>query len=342
MNINWLSYYMQFDGYGRFSSYFVKALRNLGVKVKSATMDHIYMSKTMQMEDGFNTDNLTISCLPPYYLKDVSGRHWLFSMTEGSEIPASWTDTVNNSNVERVIVPCSHNALAFINSGVEKPVYVVPGGTDPEDFPVIPFKYSMNKHYTFLTIADRGFRKGWEETRDAFYSAFGGRDTGRQDVRLIIKCRPRSDNYIQMMANAKGADKRIIYQEYDAPNMYGIYSQADCVVIPSRSEGWGMPHREAACIGLPVITQQYSGLDDGSTQEWALTLAEGRLRPIPVELNNLSLGEWMIPNHSSLVEKMLWCEQHPLDARAFGHKAAQWIRENQTWEHAAKELLGII
>lgn len=337
MHINWLGYYMNYDGYGRFSSYFVKALRGLGHSVKAATMDHVYMEEWMREADGFLSDELTISCLPPYFLQSVGKRHWLYSMTEGSEIPDSWVKKINESNVERVLVPCAHNALAFLESGVEKPVYVAPAGTDPDDFKLVDGRIRLP--YTFLTIADRGFRKGWEETRDAFYGAFGGKTTGDQDVKLIIKCRPRQDNYIQMMKNAVGADPRVIFLEYDAKDMYGIYSMADCVVIPSRSEGWGMPHREAACMGLPVITQQYSGLDDGYTKEWALVLATGKLKPIPLELNKISLGEWMIPNQASLVDKMRWCKDHPFEAKTFGNKAAFWIRENQTWQHAANKLV---
>lgn len=336
MKLNWLSYYMPNDGYGRFSAYCIKALRRLGHTVKMATMVHVEMPRWLQVQDGFDTNNLTISCLPPYLLAPVPGRHWFYSMTEGSLLPPSWVDTINAAGVERVIVPCPHNALAFINSGVEAPIYVVPGGTDPEDFPLS--SHPLHPHYTFLAVADRGFRKGWEETREAFYGAFGGKTTGQQDVRLIIKCRPREDNYIQMMANAEGADPRITFQETDVDDMRGIYAQADCVVIPSRSEGWGMLPREAACMGLPVITQRYSGLDDGFTQEWALVLRSGRLRPIPVE-DKYALGEWMIADQLSLIERMSWCQRHPVEAKRFGNQAALWLRENQTWEHAVQKII---
>src|SRR5687768_466362 len=111
-------------------------------------MDHIHMPAWMQEQEGIDWDALTISCLPLYLVQRVPGKHWLFSMTEGSIIPQSWVDTINNSGVERVLVPCVHNQKAFVDSGVVPPVSVVPGGTDPKEFPELdPFR-PYGKPYT--------------------------------------------------------------------------------------------------------------------------------------------------------------------------------------------------
>lgn len=101
-----------------------------------------------------------------------------------------------------------------------------------------------------------------------------------------------------------------------------------------------MPHREAASMGLPVITQRYSGLDDGFLERWAVCVLEtGQLQPIPKEANNISLGVWMKPDLASLVDNMLWCYNNPVQAAVQGKRASQWIAENQTWEHSARILV---
>jgi len=341
--INWIGYYVEYDGYGRYSSRIVRELQKL-VQVKPATIPHLDMPPWMQEQEGLDWKELTISFMPPYLLQAVPGRHWLYSMTEGSRIPDEWVDKINDSGVERVLVPCAHNADAFRTSGVLAPVDVCCGGTDPQEFSIVPRHRRENEPYTFLTIADRGYRKGWDEVREAFYLAFGGKTHGRQDVRLIIKLRPRDADYnshFKMMANAIGADKRVLWQVSDSKDMRRVYLQADCVALPSRSEGWGMPHREAASMGIPVITQQYSGMDDGNTDEWALVVQDGRLEKIPEEADG-ALGEWRVVDKDALAEKMEWCYLNPGGASSFGQRASRWIRENQTYAHAARNLVELI
>lgn len=344
-HINWISYYMQYDGYGRFSSRLAQAMQRL-TNVKIATMEHLEMPYWLQKQEGINWDGLTISMLPPYYLQPVPGRHWLFSMTEGSKIPDSWVKQINESGVERVLVPCEHNKLAFETSGVTAPINVVHGGTDALEFPFTSRKrYAGSMYaerpYTFLTLADRGFRKGWHEVWEAFYIAFGGKTTGRQDVRLIIKARPsNTSDTLKFMMNAGDADKRIIYDISTKGDMLELYQTADCLALPSRSEGWGMPHREAAMNGMPVIAQHYSGIDDGNPLEWCLDIP-GTIQPIPKEAAT-QLGEWRVADKVSLALRMEQCAMEPNKLADFGERAARWLSAKQTWMHSAHQLMGLI
>lgn len=352
MTINWISYYFDYDGYGRFSSRLVNALQQEGVDVKHFTMDERDMPYWMQYQKGLYFDNLTISMLPPYYVKKVPGRQWLFTMCEGSLVPGDWVDTMHNAGLERVIVPCEHNKKAFEDSGLLVPITVIPGGTDPDEFPIQQKFYPVLQNdlnimrkthpYTFLTFSDRGFRKGWEEVWKAFYLAFGGKTTGRQDVRLIIKGRPgKKKTTTKVMASGEGLDPRIIYDHESYEDLRELYRQADCLALPSRSEGWGMPHRECAMMGIPTITQQYSGLDDGHIYSWSLVVEEGRMKPIPRE-NKLALGEWMVADTDSLAEVMERCYNHPQQIKEYALKAAAWLRENQTWGHSARALMEVL
>jgi glycosyltransferase involved in cell wall biosynthesis len=196
--------------------------------------------------------------------------------------------------------------------------------------------------YTFLTFADRGFRKGWDEVREAFYLAFGGKSTGNQEVRLIIKSRENNlSPVLRMMEQAEGADKRIVIDISDANDMRDVFAQVNCLVLPSRSEGWGMIHREAACSGLPVITQAYAGLDDGYTKEWAMVVEGDYEEEIPKEVAT-ALGVWRIANFQDIAQKMKYCFYSPETAAKFGRDASQWIRKNQTWHHSAQMLMGLL
>src|SRR5688572_15147046 len=330
MRLNWISYYPNYDGYGRFSSRLVLALLNAGIDIKVATMEHRDMPDWMLRHEGLSWDDLSISMMPPYFVKEIPGRQWLFTMTEGSRIPEEWVFKINNSRLERVIVPCEHNKIAFEESGVLPPVFVVNGGIDPDEFPMRPV-YTVQRYgnygrqdgqpYAFLTLADRGFRKGWEEVWTAFYKAFGGKTTGRKDVRLIIKY--RSNKTADFMARGGNLDPRVVYQKDDSMDMYQVYSQADCAVMPSRSEGWGMPHRECASMGIPTIIQNYSGMAEGAWS-WGFVAENGAMRSIPKE-NKVALGEWMVADTDEIAEMMERCYNNPVHLYEFGLNRACWL-----------------
>jgi glycosyltransferase involved in cell wall biosynthesis len=137
-------------------------------------------------------------------------------------------------------------------------------------------------------------------------------------------------------------DHRIIYNSHKYESMADLYSLADCVVLPSRSEGWGMPHREAAMMGLPVITQKYAGTDDGHTEEWAIVLPEGRMEPIPKNGRTGGSGNWMIADTRRLAEEMYECYENPERVSVEGLKAREWLSNNQTWMHSAAGLIELV
>src|SRR4029079_6175363 len=96
-----------------------------------------------------------------------------------------------------------------------------------------------------------------------------------------IKCRPEGNMLIDLLVEkASYIDPRITFMQDDMENMRELYAKVDCFAIPSRTEGWGMPHREAAMMGLPVIKQAHSGLDDGHTREWAIVVENGHMQAI--------------------------------------------------------------
>jgi glycosyltransferase involved in cell wall biosynthesis len=345
MRLNWLAYnYREYNGYGKYSNRLIAALRKQGVSVRPELAEACQYPDWLQAEKGLSWDGLTISCLPPYYLRplreNATGQHWLLTMTEGGKLPAGWADMINRCKVDRVIVPCEHNAQVFREGGVHAPISVIAGGTDPDEFPLITGG-RPERPYTFLTLADRGYRKGWLEVYQAFYTAFGGKTTGMQDVRLIIKCRPDGNELIEtILALATDLDPRVTFRVDDVTSLGDLYKEVDCLALPSRTEGWGMPHREAAMMGLPVITQAHSGLDDGHTREWALVVSGGQMRQIDDEGN--IAGEWMVADVGEVAHMMRAVYDEPWAYRKRAKFAREWLKTNQTWDHAASALIRLL
>ena len=116
-----------------------------------------------------------------------------------------------------------------------------------------------------------------------------------------------------------------------------VYQMVDCVVFPTKGEGWGMFPREAACMGKPVICTAWSGTAVG-IEHWAIpiekyTLHDSRLK---------GGGQWAHADVDEIAAHMRWCFEHREEARQKGLAAAQWLRANQTWQHSAKALMALI
>lgn len=342
MNINWIGYYTQYDGYGRFSSRMVQALQRLWNDVIPLTRDDIDKPDWMLQRMRVQWHNLTISCTYPSGVRKIPGNgpHWLFTMCESSIAPKSTSKYIRQAGIERLLVPCEHNVEAFRRSGVKIPISVVPLGVNPEEFPQIVRQSNEDRPYTFLTIADRSSRKGWQEVYTAFYKAFSGKQSDIQDVRLIIKCLPNGNGMVDLISKSKDLDKRIQIDISTYDNIADFYRQGDCLVLPSRSEGWGLPHREAAMMGLPVIVQKYAGLDDGHTEEWAIPVDGGKMTPIMQR--GKVIGEWLIADTDDLAAEMFSLYQHPDRGIEKGIQARFWLAANQTWLDSAGILIDLI
>lgn len=339
MQLNWCAYtWDKRDGYGRFGVRFARALIRAGVDLTPISARQFEMPGWLQREAGIDTNRLTISIMPPIELPRVTGRHWLYTMTEGSELPAGWAEEIWRVNIERIIVPSEYNVQAFEKT--HKPVHVVLAGTDPAEFPIIYRNGNQAGPYTFLALADRGARKGWVEVWEAFFQAFGTvRDT--PDVRLLIKARPTMNPMLERIAHSSGRDPRISIWIEDVEDVGDVYGQADCFLIPARSEGWGMPQREAAMMGLPVVALAYGGVDDGRLCQWADPLEKYTVERIPESFKHIA-GDWARCDIDELARTMRHYYDHPQDAARQGQQAAFWLRNNQTWDHAAQSLIALM
>lgn len=313
------------DGYGRYALYIVKYLRKAGV--------HVQALNSSQLSDVADRwcGELTISVMPPFLLQRINGRHWALTMTEGSELPAYWAQMLHRAKISRIIVPSEYNRKAFSIAGI--PISVIHGGTDSEDFPYVD-RSQNTRPYVFLTLCDRGQRKGWSEVWQAFFKAF----PDEPNVRLVIKGRPKYNEMAGRISRASNMDERIQFMLHDLDSMHAVYQNVDCLVLPSRAEGWGMPHREAAITGLPVITTNYSGIDDGNANRWSIALDDYKLQPVPGSDPNLA-GEWSVIDIDVLAAQMLELFNNPGFGRARGYAACRWLRQNQSWEHTIKKLL---
>ena len=176
-------------------------------------------------------------------------------------------------------------------------------------------------------------RKGTMTAWMSLFEAFGS----SEDVRLVIKT--RKDGMLGIDTDSfNDWDSRISVWKEDVADVADVYREADCYVFPSSGEGWGMPPREAAMMGLPVITTNWSGLSVG-IEHWALPITNYEMMPSMLKTKD---AFWAVPDTHEVAQKMRWCYEHQDDAKAFGLSASQWLRENQTWKHSAQQIIDLL
>jgi len=163
------------------------------------------------------------------------GKRIAVTMFESTRLPEGWADALNR--VDAVVVPAVFLVKIFRDAGVTVPIHVVPLGVD-EAYMRVDRLPRGNRPYTFLAIADRGMRKGWDLAWHAFRSAFG--DSYRH--KLILKCREGGMEHLK-----SGDDNVEIFRaDLSVDEMAKLYARCDCMVFPTRGEGFGLPPREFA------------------------------------------------------------------------------------------------
>jgi glycosyl transferase family 4 len=328
--------YSPYTGYGRYGLYQIKALHERCADVQIVAYDSLDWPGWLQRSAGYDYSRPTLELVSQEYIHPVPGRLVVSTMYETTRYPARGIRKMV-AYARQIIVPAEWLVGVMRDSGLPKhiPVSVVPGGVDAAEFPIrLPERSPRKRPYTFLALGDGGGRKGEDIAYRAFFEQFGMSD----DVRLIIKCRKGGMKYFYT------DDPRVSIWREDTVSMADVFAQVDCFVFPSRGEGWGLPPREAAATGLPVIFTHWSGLTVGGSN-WGLPVDDFQLQNSILHDKHATreeIGQWAVASSGAVGERMKWCFDHPDEASAVGQKAAQWLRANQTWQQSADALLKVM
>lgn len=153
------------------------------------------------------------------------------------------------------IFVCSNWAASIIkNRTSQENVYVVPLGVDSTLFTPQPLP---NGPTSFLITGKWEVRKAHEVVASVL-DKFADRD-----IKVILACEnpfcSQDENNSWLSLFRKLGDKVISAPRYPTQEEYSkLYSIADCILSPSRAEGWNLPVLEAMSCGRHVITTNYS------------------------------------------------------------------------------------
>lgn len=250
----------------------------------------------------------------------------------------------------------------FIEAGVDPDkTIVLPHGCDDAIYnpsiPPVTLKGIENK-YKFLTIAIPHLRKGYRNLLEAYTEEFANDDS----VTLIIKS---SKSKIEFTGGMQAfhvdlpAEIERLKQKYKGikipqicmieerlENLASLYNACDCVVLPTKGEGFSLTALESAFCKRPVITTNFSGHLDFLNKNNSF-LIDYKLEEAPLETaymrepGNLEPAYWAEPDKDHLKSLMRYVREHPEESKQKAEIAYSDTKD-MTWKGVTLKLLELM
>ncbi len=262
-----------------------------------------------------------------------------FTMLEVDGIPRDWAQVLNR--LDLVLVPSRFNRDTFAASGVKVPIAVVPLGVDPAVFSPEGPRHHPDGLFVYLSVFEWGERKAPE----LLFSAFNQEFRSDEPVVLVVKTTNHDgdvDVFGQIQALKLDPRGGRIFLSLNRPiateELAALYRSADCFVLPSRGEGWGMPILEAMACGLPAIATAWSAHVDFLTEATGYPLEVTGLVPAVAKCPYYRGLRWAEPSEAHFRHLLRHVASHPEEARAKGLGASREVREGWTWAVTARRI----
>ncbi|WP_308638205.1 glycosyltransferase [Paenibacillus silvisoli] len=272
------------SGIGIASRAYVRALRRSGVRVTTRAGLRGSKRRLRILVYHFSPHKLNFNRARKQFDAIIMNTVW-----ETTRIPKRWRAPLNKADA--VCVPSMQNMRALRNSGVRKPIHIVPHGVDTRLFhprnAKLPVKGAKGR-FVFVSVFGFQHRKNPEGLLRAYWEAFSDSD----NVLLLIKtsgyARHENARWIKRrilsykkrlgMHRKKTAPVVVMAGQLNARKLRGIYTRGHAFVLPTRGEGVGLPFLEAMASGRPVIATGWGGHMDFLTRHNAF-LVPYKLRP---------------------------------------------------------------
>jgi hypothetical protein len=172
-----------------------------------------------------------------------------YSMLESDCIPDEWVHEFN-SKFDAVVVPDKYLINVYINSGVKKPIFVLPCGLFLQDFLNQPLKKNKNNIFRFGCSATFSDDKNQKKLLEAFIKCFGN----NKKVELYLHGRGGDESSLVEYIKKNNIKNVIINKKSMGHNEYiDLFKSFDCYVLLSKGEGFSITPREAMALGIPCI-----------------------------------------------------------------------------------------
>ncbi|MFZ5826817.1 MAG: glycosyltransferase [Bacillota bacterium] len=262
---------------------------------------------------------------------------------EYGSIPREWARGLAEADEIWVLTHYVRDVL--VANGLDPgKIAIVPAGVDPALFrPEGHAKqFAGAKGFTFLFVGGTILRKGVDLLVEAYCQEFGP----NEDVTLVIKDFGAGSIYtdtlleaIELRALQPGTPHILINRDtFSDEDLAALYRGCGALVHPYRGEGFGMPIAEAMACGAPVVVTGAGACLDFCNDEVAYLVPAEEVMAGETALEHLGpmvqAPTWFEVQVEDLRRQMRHIYENREEARHKGQKAARFITENFTWDHA--------
>ncbi|KAF0169898.1 MAG: wbdA, partial [Limisphaerales bacterium] len=263
------------------------------------------------------------------------------TMFETDRIPTDWAGCCNA--MDEVWVPSQFNVETFANSGVERDkLVVIPGAVDEGLFAPAkhtPLALPNPARFNFVSVFEWSGRKAWDVLLAAYLREFSAEDDVCLHLRTYLFGHPDADPrdtlepLIREFAAKLGLGRKplprieLLTEQIPTRDLPRLYLAADCVVVPSRGEGWGRPMHEAMAMGRPVIATGWSANLEFMNAEnsYLLDYELAEVKGVEPYLKHYLGHRWANPSEKHLRELMRRVRENPAEAQAKGALAREHV-----------------
>jgi FkbM family methyltransferase len=301
---------------------------------------------------------IAISHNPAHGFCDVKDAAYRIGRTmfETDRIAPEWVAACNQ--MDEIWVPSAFNVETFAQSGVERDkLVVVPEAVDEVEFNPdkhTPLPLPNRARFNFLAIFEWSSRKAWDVLLAAYLREFSAADDVCLYLRTYQFSKPDGDPSGAIWslirdhaAKLELGDKpwpriHLIAEQIPQADLPRLYKAADCLVAPSRGEGWGRPHHEAMMMGLPVIATRWSGNTEFMNEEnsFLLDYELVEAKYLEPELFHYRGHRWANPSETHLRATMRRVVEDPEMAREKGSIARAHMLKYYSREALANLVIG--
>jgi hypothetical protein len=356
LDITWQSIMNFPTGYAMSCREYIRALDDLGVRT---TYRYVYgPGSVFPREEPEDSRDYLLNVVrsrkapahPPisvvYGQGDVfqrnSGRYKIgFTMLEVDGFPAEWVRQANS--MDEVWVPSDFNRDGFVNSGLTRPVHVVPLGVDLDFFHPhgtrIPSPYG---EFVFFSSFEWGERKYPELLLKTFNEVFSAHEPVRLVCKIInvdpgVNLKERISSL--GLRDAGGRMSFLVNLEFPHYQLPTLYRSTDCFVSAGRGEGWDMPLMEAMACGLPSIVTDWGAHTMFADDSISYPLRIQGTVPAVAKCPYYRGFAWADPDVEHFRYLLRHVYENRDEARQKGLAAARTMAERWSWRAAAERIV---
>lgn len=280
-----------------------------------------------------------------------SGSFFGFCVWEGDKIPSYWHEFLNNSMVDKILVPSQHTKDAILNS--RKPymkdlvIETIPHGVDTKVF--YPESKFDTKEQPFTFVANKGWSEGLYDRGGIQFLLQAFTEEFSEDESVCLKLKINSTynkpdwnlkDEITKLKLKKNKNVLVTMDMIDDDALRHFYNEGDVFVSPSMAEAFNLPCLEAMSCGLPVITTKFGGQSDFVNDKNGWLIDKGSLEYWSKDIIYEDT-KWFKPDIKQIQKLLRYCYEHHNEVKEKGSEALKTAKE-WTWEATAIKLKNLL